>query len=170
MQDWEDSVKEECGVFGVWGTSEESVARKIYTGLLSLQHRGQESAGIVVCDTRGPIGNICSHKEMGLVSEVFHPQTLETLRGNIGIGHVRYSTQGESCVANAQPIVLNYLKGTLALAHNGNITNGQGMREELQKEGAVFNGTTDSEAIAYRIAKERIQCDSIEAAVLKTAK
>ncbi len=169
MQQWDDCVNEECGVFGVWGCKDTNVSQMIYAGLLSLQHRGQESAGIVVCDTKGPIGNICSHKDMGLVSEVFHPETLEKLHGNIGIGHVRYSTAGASCVANAQPIVLNYLKGTLALAHNGNITNAEELRTALQMEGAIFNGTTDSEAIAYRIAKERIHSDSIETAVCKTA-
>ena len=136
---------------------------------MALQHRGQESAGIVVCDTKGPIGNICSHKDMGLVSEVFHQDIIEKLHGNIGIGHVRYSTAGASCVANAQPIVLNYLKGTLALAHNGNITNADELRLELQMEGAVFNGSSDSETIAYRIAKERVSLDSIEEAVYSTA-
>ncbi|MDO5127415.1 MAG: amidophosphoribosyltransferase [Eubacteriales bacterium] len=166
----DDHVKEECGVFGIWNLGNESVAHTIYQGLLALQHRGQESAGIVVCDTNGPIGNICTHKDMGLVSEVFHKEALDKLRGNIGIGHVRYSTAGGSVVANAQPIVLNYLKGTLALAHNGNITNADELRLELSKEGAIFNGTSDSETIAYRIAKERIGSDSIEQAVYKTAK
>ncbi len=166
----DDHVHEECGVFGIWSDKEDSVSQIIYQGLLSLQHRGQESAGIVVCDTMGPIGNICSHKDMGLVSEVFHPETIEKLKGNIGIGHVRYSTAGGSIVANAQPIVLNYLKGTLALAHNGNITNADELRLELSKEGAIFNGTSDSETIAYRIAKERINSDSIETAVYNTAK
>lgn len=166
----DDHVKEECGVFGIWGQDSTEVARTIYQGLLSLQHRGQESAGIAVCDTNGPAGNICSHKDMGLVSEVFHQDTLSKLHGNIGIGHVRYSTAGGSILANAQPIVLNYLKGTLALAHNGNITNADEMRLELQKQAAIFNGSSDSETIAYRIAKERIQSDSIETAVYKTAR
>lgn len=170
MFDYDDKPKEECGVFGIWAAGGNQVAQTIYQGLLALQHRGQESAGIVVCDTTGPIGNICSHKEMGLVSEVFHKDIIEKLHGNIGIGHVRYSTAGGSVVANAQPIVLNYLKGTLALAHNGNITNANELRYELQKEGAIFNGSSDSETIAYRIAKERIQSDSIEEAVIKTAK
>ena len=170
MFEFDDHVREECGVFGIWGKNETNVSRIIYQGLLALQHRGQESAGIVMCDTKGPIGNISSHKDMGLVSEVFHEDTLQKLRGDIGIGHVRYSTTGDSCVANAQPIFLNYLKGTLALAHNGNITNAGQIREELQREGAIFNGTTDSEAIAYKIARERINCESIEEAVYKTAK
>lgn len=164
-----DHVKEECGVFGIWGGEDKNVSYLIYQGLLALQHRGQESAGIVVCDTKGPIGNICSHKDMGLVNEVFHQDTLEKLHGNIGIGHVRYSTTGGSILANAQPIVLNYLKGTLALAHNGNITNADELRKALQQEGAVFNGNSDSETIAYKIAMERIRLSSIEEAVCSVA-
>lgn len=170
MKEYDDQLHEECGVFGIWGGGDKDVAQNIYQGLLALQHRGQESAGIVVCDTKGPIGNICAHKEMGLVSEVFRDETVAKLHGNIGIGHVRYSTAGGSLLANAQPIVLNYLKGTLALAHNGNITNANELREELGREGAVFNGTADSEIIAYRIARERVRMDSIEEAVFATAK
>ncbi len=166
----DDKLHEECGVFGVWSTDNINASQWIYFGLVALQHRGQESAGIVVCDTKGPIGNICSHKGMGLVSEVFHGDTLEKLRGNIGIGHVRYSTAGASCVENAQPFSLNYAKGTLALAHNGNITNATEMKESLQAEGAVFNGTSDSEVITYRIAKERMVTDSVESAVANVVK
>lgn len=160
-----DKLHEECGVFGVWSADNINAAQYLYYGLVALQHRGQESAGIVVCDTCGPIGNICAHKGMGLVSEVFHGEVLNKLRGNIGIGHVRYSTTGESCEENAQPIFLNYVKGTLALAHNGNITNSDEMRAELENEGAVFRGTTDSEVIAYKIAEERLKTGSIEEAV-----
>lgn len=169
MVDWMDKPQEECGVFGVWGPEEMNAAQWIHYGLVALQHRGQESAGIVVCDTKGPIGNICTHKGMGLVSEVFPAGVMEKLRGNIGIGHVRYSTAGGSRVENAQPIFLNYIKGTLALAHNGNITNAGVLREELQREGAVFMGTADSEVIAYKIAKERLCCATIEEAVCKVA-
>lgn len=165
----DDKPHEECGVFGVWSTEDIKAAQWIYYGLVALQHRGQESAGIVVCDTKGPIGNICAHKGMGLVSEVFHGDVLSGLRGNIGIGHVRYSTAGGSCVENAQPIFYNYSKGTLALAHNGNITNIDTLRTELQNEGAVFNGTADSEVLAYAIAKERIQTSCVEDAVCKVA-
>lgn len=163
----DDKLHEECGVFGIWSEENINAAQYIYYGLVALQHRGQESAGIVVCDTCGPIGNICAHKGMGLVSEVFHNDELSKLRGNIGIGHVRYSTTGESCEDNAQPIFLNYAKGTLALAHNGNITNAGQIRAELEQEGAVFRGTTDSEVIAYKIAEERMGCGSIEEAVKK---
>lgn len=161
----DDKLHEECGVFGIWSQDNINAAQYIYYGLVALQHRGQESAGIVVCDTCGPIGNISAHKGMGLVSEVFHPEVLSKLRGNIGIGHVRYSTTGDSCEENAQPIFLNYSKGTLALAHNGNITNAGELRKELTDEGAVFNGTTDSEVIAYKIAKERMSVGSIEQAI-----
>lgn len=164
-----DKPHEECGVFGVWSKDDIQASQWIYYGLVALQHRGQESAGIVVCDTRGPIGNICSHKGMGLVSEVFHQEKLNSLRGNIGIGHVRYSTTGESCVENAQPIFFNYFKGTIALAHNGNIINIDSLRKKLQSEGAVFNGTTDSEVLTYAIAKERMNVSCIEDAVCNVA-
>jgi len=165
-----DKLHEECGVFGVWSTESIKASQWVYYGLTALQHRGQESAGIVVCDTCGPIGNISAHKGMGLVSEVFHNEILDKLRGNIGIGHVRYSTAGGSIEENAQPIFLNYAKGTLALAHNGNITNAEEIRRELEGEGAVFSGTADSEVIAYRIAKERMNTGSIEEAVENVSK
>jgi len=165
-----DKLHEECGVFGVWSTENIKASQWVYYGLTALQHRGQESAGIVVCDTCGPIGNISAHKGMGLVSEVFHNDILDKLRGNIGIGHVRYSTAGGSIEENAQPIFLNYAKGTLALAHNGNITNADSLRKELEEEGAVFSGTADSEVIAYRIAKERMLVGSIEEATKNVAK
>ncbi|MCR4651449.1 MAG: amidophosphoribosyltransferase [Lachnospiraceae bacterium] len=164
-----DKPHEECGVFGVWSESDINAAHSIYYGLMALQHRGQESAGIVVCDTTGPIGNICSHKGMGLVSEVFHDDKLDSMRGNIGIGHVRYSTEGASSLENAQPVFLNYLKGTLALAHNGNISNSKEIKDKLHREGAVFAGNSDSEVIAYRIAKERLETNSIEEAVINVA-
>ena len=169
MNEWDDKLHEECGVFGVWSMDTIDAAHWIYYGLVALQHRGQESAGIVVCDTKGPIGNICAHKGMGLVSEVFHEDVLSKLHGNIGIGHVRYSTAGASRVENAQPIFYNYSKGTLALAHNGNITNAGELRKTLQEEGAVFNGTSDSEVLAYAIAKERMNTSCIEDAVCKVA-
>lgn len=165
-----DKLHEECGVFGIWSDENMDAANQIYYGLVALQHRGQESAGVVVCDTKGPLGNIGIHKGMGLVSEVFDHNTLASLKGNIGIGHVRYSTTGGSKIENCQPVFLNYLKGTLALAHNGNITNASAMREELISKGASFYGTTDSEVIAYKIAMERLSSPSIEAAVVKVAK
>ena len=132
-----DKLHEECGVFGIWNAGNIDASKDVYYGLVALQHRGQESAGIVTCDTKGPLGNICTHKGMGLVSEIFDHEVLAQLKGNIGIGHVRYSTTGASMTANAQPVFLNYLKGTLALAHNGNITNADEFREELQNQGAA---------------------------------
>ena len=115
----EDRIGEECGVFGMYDLSGGDVARSIYYGLEYLQHRGQESCGIAVSDTNGPKGKVISHKDMGLVNEVFTGEDIEKLVGNIGVGHVRYSTAGSSVRENAQPLVLNYVKGTLALAHNG---------------------------------------------------
>lgn len=165
----DDKLHEECGVFGIFTPDNKDAKHSLYYGLCALQHRGQESAGMALCDTDGPMGNIYHHKGMGLVSEVFHKETLDTLTGNIGIGHVRYSTTGQSCIENAQPLILNYLKGTLALVHNGNINNAAELRDSLQKEGAIFRGTTDSEVIAYLIAKERTKCGTIEEAVTKVA-
>lgn len=165
----DDKLHEECGVFGIFTPDNKNAKHSLYYGLCALQHRGQESAGMALCDTDGPMGNIYHHKGMGLVSEVFHKETLDTLTGNIGIGHVRYSTTGQSCIENAQPLILNYLKGTLALVHNGNIKNAVVLRDALQKEGAIFRSTTDSEVIAYLIAKERTKCGTIEEAVTKVA-
>ena len=165
-----EGIHEECGVFGIYSNKDINAAQYIYYGLTALQHRGQESAGIVVCDTCGPIGNISGHKDMGLVNEVFSGDILERLKGNIGIGHVRYSTAGGSTRENAQPVFISYAKGTIALAHNGNIINAEDIRRELLKEGAVFRGNADSEVIAYRIAQERMQAGSIEEASENVAK
>ena len=162
-------IKEACGVFGIYDFSGDDVASSIYYGLSALQHRGQESCGIAVSATKGPKGNIDSHKGMGLVSEVFKEENLHSLHGNLGIGHVRYSTTGATTLANAQPLVLNYVKGTLALAHNGNLVNAQELRDHLEKNGALFHTTTDSEVIAYCIARERITSKTVEEAILKTA-
>ncbi len=166
-QSSEDEVHEECGVFGVYDLDGEDVASTIYYGLFALQHRGQESCGIAVTDTDGPKGQVHSHKGMGLVNEVFEPNHLENLKGNIGVGHVRYSTAGASTRENAQPLVLNYVKGTLGLAHNGNLINALELRHELEYTGAIFQTTIDSEVIAYHIARERVNCQSVELAVSK---
>jgi len=160
-----EEIHEECGVFGVYNMVGEDVADSIYYGLFALQHRGQESCGIAVSDTLGPKGRVSSMKGMGLVNEVFTPEGLETLRGDIGVGHVRYSTAGASNIANTQPLVLNYVKGTLALAHNGNIVNAPELREELEYTGAIFQTTIDSEVIAYHIARERLKTANVEGAV-----
>lgn len=165
-----DKLKEECGVFGILNHNGENVSNSIYYGLCALQHRGQESAGIAVCSTNGPLGNLTCRKDMGLVNEIFTPANLSELSGNIGIGHVRYSTTGESSAKNAQPLAINYFKGTLALAHNGNITNCEELRGTLQENGAIFHSTTDSEVITYQIALERTRSSNIETAVKNTVK
>lgn len=160
-----DKLKEECGVFGIYDLDGQDVASTIYYGLFALQHRGQESCGIAVSDTEGPKGKVLSHKGMGLVNEVFTHADLEGLRGDIGVGHVRYSTAGASSRENAQPLVLNYIKGTLGLAHNGNLINANELRHELEYGGAIFQTTIDSEVIAYHIARERVKTSTVEAAV-----
>lgn len=163
--DGADKLKEECGVFGIYDLDGGDVASSIYYGLFALQHRGQESCGIAVSDTQGPKGKVLSHKGMGLVNEVFTTEDLEKLHGDIGVGHVRYSTAGASSRENAQPLVLNYIKGTLALAHNGNLINANDLRRELEYSGAIFQTTIDTEVIAYHIARERVNTPSAEAAV-----
>ena len=160
-----DGLHEECGVFGAYDFDGEDVASTIYYGLFELQHRGQESCGIAVSDTNGPKGKVMSYKDMGLVNEVFNPENLEKLKGNIGVGHVRYSTAGSSVRENAQPLVLNYVKGTLGMAHNGNLLNAVELREELSYTGAIFQTTIDSEVIAYLIARERLKVGTVEEAV-----
>ncbi|WP_249304443.1 amidophosphoribosyltransferase [Qiania dongpingensis] len=161
-----DGLHEECGVFGVYDFDGNDVAPTIYYGLLALQHRGQESCGIAVSDTEGPKGKVKVYKGMGLAGEVFTPDVLEELRqGDIGVGHVRYSTAGGSTRENAQPLVLNYIKGTLALAHNGNLVNAPELRRELEYGGAIFQTTIDSEVVAYHIARERVKSGTVEEAV-----
>jgi amidophosphoribosyltransferase len=161
----EDALHEECGVFGMYDFDGNDVASTIYYGLFALQHRGQESCGIAVSDTHGPKGKVLSYKGMGLVNEVFEPENLESMKGDIGVGHVRYSTAGSSTRENAQPLVLNYVKGTLSLAHNGNLTNALKLREELAYTGAIFQTTIDSEVIAYCIARERLKSATAQEAV-----
>lgn len=163
--DRDDCLHEECGVFGMYDFDGNDVAGSIYYGLFALQHRGQESCGIAVSDTDGPKGAVKVHKGMGLVNEVFTPDTLDALKGNIGVGHTRYSTAGSSTRENAQPLVLNYVKGILGLAHNGNLINAAELRKELEYTGAIFQTTIDSEVIAYHIARARIQKPSVEEAV-----
>lgn len=160
-----DKLKEECGVFGIYDFDGNDVASTIYYGLFALQHRGQESCGIAVSDTMGPKGRVSSYKDMGLLNEAFTPEALEKLKGDIGVGHVRYSTAGSSTRENAQPLVLNYVKGTLGLAHNGNLINAPELRRELEYTGAIFQTTIDSEVIAYHIARERLNSKTVEEAV-----
>ena len=161
-------IKEECGVFGILNPCGEDAAASVYYGLSALQHRGQESCGIAVSDTNGPKGNMNVHTGMGLVQEVFKEDSLDKLKGNMGVGHVRYSTTGAATLNNAQPLVLNYIKGTLALAHNGNLVNTGELREELAQTGAIFRTTTDSEIIAYEIARARVHTRTVEEADRKS--
>ena len=166
----EDELHDECGVFGAYDFDGGDVASTIYYGLFALQHRGQESCGIAVSDTDGPKGKVLSYKDMGLVNEVFDAEKLEKLNGNIGVGHVRYSTAGSSVRENAQPLVLNYVKGTLGMAHNGNLINALELRQELSYTGAIFQTTIDSEVIAYHIARERLKTGTVEEAVKNAMK
>lgn len=161
----EHGLHEECGVFGMYDLDGEDVASTIYYGLFALQHRGQESCGIAVSDTEGPKGQVSAQKGMGLVNEVFDAEGLEKLKGNIGVGHVRYSTAGASNAQNVQPLVLNYVKGTLMLAHNGNLVNAKELREQMEYTGAIFQTTIDTEVIAYLIARERLRVPTAEEAV-----
>ena len=145
-----DKFREECGVFGVLGRPD--AANLVYLGLYALQHRGQESAGIA--SVAGD-GRILSEKEMGYVAEVFTHERMARLPGDTAIGHVRYSTAGGSMLCNAQPIVASTSKGPIAVAHNGNLTNGNELRKQLEAEGAIFNSTADSEVIVHLIARSK---------------
>lgn len=162
-----DTIHEECGVFGIYNRDEYDVARETYFALYALQHRGQESCGIAVNDD----GVIFAHKDLGLVPEVFNDVVLNHMGGGkIAVGHVRYSTTGSSNRENAQPLVLKYAKGSIALAHNGNLVNTLELRQELEMNGAIFQTTNDSEVIAYIIARQRLSSPSIEAAVSQAMK
>lgn len=160
---WDD-LHEECGVFGMYDFDGGDVASTIYYGLFALQHRGQESCGIAVNNNR----DITHYKDMGLVNDVFNDEILTKLDGKMAVGHVRYSTTGESMRENAQPLVLRYVKGNIAIAHNGNLVNKDELAQELSVTGAIFQTTTDTEMIAYTIAKERLNSKSVEEAVEKT--
>ena len=165
QEELNDNLREECGVFGIYDFDGGNVAETIYYGLLSLQHRGQESCGIAVSDTNGPKGKVLLSRDMGLVNESFSAKKLGKLAGDIGVGHVRYSTAGSSTRENAQPLVLNYVKGTLGFAHNGNLVNAPELRRELEYTGAIFQTTIDSEVIAYHVARERLNSRTVEEAV-----
>jgi len=158
-------VHEECGLFGIYSKNPSAdVAAQTQLALYALQHRGQESCGIAVCND----GLIQNHSDVGLVPEVFTRETLEKLgTGNMAVGHVRYSTMGQQSRANAQPLVVRHIKGAMALAHNGNLTNAAELREKLEMEGAIFHSTNDTEIILHIVIKARINADSIEAAVDK---
>ena len=158
-------LHEECGVFGIYDP-EGNPAATTYYGLVALQHRGQEGCGIAVNRDR----DIYHYKDVGLVNEVFNEEILGKLKGRMAIGHVRYSTAGGSARENVQPLVLRYIKGQLAISHNGNVTNTAEIRKELEQNGAIFQTTADTEIIAYLIARERITSGSIENAVKNAMK
>lgn len=161
-----NKLKEECGIFGIYSMeNEEDLTGLTCVGLTALQHRGEESCGIAINNG----GVVSYHKDIGLVSDVFKPSVIQTLpKGKMSIGHVRYSTTGSPKKENAQPIVTRYAKGTLCLVHNGNLTNSIDLKEELHQAGAIFNSTSDTEVIAYLIARERLKTHSIEEAILST--
>ncbi|MDY4519463.1 MAG: amidophosphoribosyltransferase [Candidatus Spyradocola sp.] len=156
-------IHEECGVFGIFNRNEESVdtAKTVYYALYALQHRGQEACGIAVNDHN----LINLHKDLGLVHEVFDEALLSRMPGGIAIGHVRYSTTGGNNRRNIQPLGVDYIKGSLVIAHNGNISNAAVLRKELEQQGAIFQCTSDTEVIAFLIAKERLNTPSVEEAV-----
>jgi amidophosphoribosyltransferase len=145
-----DKLREECGVLGIYAPGEETLPHMMGFGLVALQHRGQESAGIATSNN----GTINYFKDMGLVQDVFTNKILDRLHGDVSIGHVRYSTTGESYVSNAQPLVVNYKGGSIALAHNGNLVNAAAIRDRLEDEGSIFQTSIDSEVIANLIARK----------------
>ena len=156
------SIHEECGVFGVISPHPTNAAQLVYYGLYALQHRGQESCGIVVNDD----GVFASRKDLGLVGEVFSEDALSRLpRGSMAVGHVRYGTTGASSRRNCQPIEVNHQKGRMAIAHNGNLSNAYELRNRLELSGAIFHTTSDTETIAYIVTRERLTSPSIEDAL-----
>jgi len=144
---FDDSPKEFCGLFGIFGHKQASWLT--YMGLYALQHRGQESCGIVTASE----GRLSVHKGMGLVSDVFTPDVFHKLKGNCAVGHVRYSTTGSSVLKNAQPLLIDYAKGTVCIAHNGNLVNSLELRRYLERRGSIFQTTTDSEIIIQLMAR-----------------
>ncbi len=156
------NLHEECGVFGIYNDRQADLASDCYYALFALQHRGQESAGITVNQR----GRLRTHKDAGLVQDVFTKDVMDYLgAGNMAVGHVRYGTAGINPVQNAQPIVVNHVKGLMSLVHNGSLTNAAELREELEMNGSIFHMTSDSEIIAHIIIRERLKTSSIEAAV-----
>ena len=157
-------IHEECGIFALSLPRRCDIAPLTYYGLYALQHRGQEGAGIAVCDD----GVISIHKDAGLVSDVFDSDVLSKLpQGTMALGHVRYGTTGNNPRLNVQPLVINHLKGRMALAHNGNLTNDYELREELELKGSIFHTTSDTEVIAYTVTKHRLTEKALEDAVIR---
>ena len=156
------AMHEACGVFGVFSKEETDVAAMTYYGLYALQHRGQESCGIVVNDD----GLFFSHRDLGLVNEVFSHKALAGLpNGTMAVGHVRYGTTGGNSRSNCQPLMVNHQKGKMALAHNGNLSNAEDLRNALEMSGAIVHTTSDTETIAYIVTRERLRAPSIEDAL-----
>ena len=168
MSDFAYPLHEECGVFGLYDRAgTEDVAAAAYSALYALQHRGQESCGIAVNDD----GVIQGHRDLGLVNEVFTPAVLGSLanpNAHMATGHVRYATTGSRIRANAQPMIVRHGRGTMALCHNGNLTNAIELRRQLENEGAIFHGSSDTEVICYLITRNRLRMGSIETAISKT--
>lgn len=162
-----ENLKEECGLFGVFGLPKNSASDILYYGLFALQHRGQESAGMAVIQNGD---DMLYYKGRGLVNEVFNKNMLAYLDGNSGIGHVRYSTTGGSNLENAQPLVMNYRDGKIALVHNGNLVNDGELRNKMEKQGVLFQTTSDSEVILASIARQSLKSDSLEKAIEETMK
>ena len=156
----EDRPRDECGIFAVYGHKE--AAKLTYFGLYALQHRGQESAGIVASDGKC----VLEHKAMGLVPDIFNEQILDKLKGHLALGHVRYSTTGSSLLVNAQPFRIQYAGKTLAIAHNGNLVNARVLRAELERDGSIFQTTMDSEIVLHLTAKAMNK--GLEQAMLQT--
>ncbi len=149
LEDDDDHFHDECGVFGIYGHPE--AANLTYLGLHALQHRGQESAGIVTSDA----SNLYAHRAMGLVQDAFDEESLKELPGHMAIGHVRYSTTGASHLRNAQPFAVDYVRGSLAVAHNGNLTNAEELRTELEEKGSIFQSSTDTEVLVHLVARSQ---------------
>ena len=158
----EQGLHEECGVFGIYDP-EGSCAQTTYYGLYALQHRGQEACGIAAINDREQ----SFYKDVGLVSEVFDRETLQRLNGTMAVGHVRYATTGAGARENAQPLTIKYVKGTLAVVHNGNLVDVDRLRARFEYQGAIFHTTSDSELIAYAIAQARLHGTSVEDAVCR---
>ena len=168
MSDFAYPLHEECGVFGIYDKAgTEDVALAVYSALYALQHRGQESCGMAINDD----GVITGHRDLGLVNEVFTPQVMDSIRrpeARMATGHVRYATAGTRVRANAQPMIVRHGRGTMALCHNGNLTNAVQLRNALENDGAIFHGSSDTEVICYLLTRNRLQHKSIEQAVSAT--
>src|SRR6187401_608923 len=155
-----DKFKDECGVFGIFGHPE--AANMTYLGLYALQHRGQESAGIAASDD----SHVRISRDMGYVADIFDGDKLASLPGRIAIGHVRYSTAGESKLLNAQPILIDCAHGQIAVCHNGNIVNAKELRDDLVRQGSIFQTSSDTEVVLHLYAKSK--APSVEDALVES--